>query len=537
MEQQTQRHQQQRDDSPLEEGQSADPEGTSQKTATDQFVEDLARRTGESAERISVRRDAQLILECMKEGVIVKLHVKRPRFMQRLSLEALGLKSDQYQGISPAAEEVLAGYFQLGRRSLLPDEYQDALAAAESSARYKLKRFAIPSHWGAFIPVTVYDTWKKEHARHEQEFWDAAKAVRDNYGEICKQVLTDYREFAEDAWARLEIGTSLLQQGTADLPESVLMDLAERLHVGEGKAAFVAEYLEVVEQAMPSPLLLEDAFVFQLELSAIPLPSILAEDMTAADRLVAERAIKDAKARAELERIETERRLAARRAQEELDKIERRRLAELRKTSLVEQEERQRLLWQQRENEERRQLQRQMEADILASARVGKQRLLDEFYNNVMVHLNGLIFETTQNVLDSLDEHHGILRGRVSRQLREFLERLEAMNFVGDEQIEAQLERLRLVLPTPEESALARKGVEKINTEPIKRVVGELHREAEHILFELGTQVPIRVARERPALEAVAPLNLDGRTRKSRQAMELAQPQPQRRRSRKPRTL
>ena len=536
MEQETQLHQPQAQ-APSEEEESVAQEDVRQATATEHFIEDLAQRLGEATDRISVRRDTRLILERMREGVLVKLHVKRPRFMQRLSLEALGLKSEQYQGIGLAAEDVLAGYFHLGRRSLLPEAYQDKLAAAESSARYTLNRFAIASHWGAFIPVTVYGTWKKEHKKHEDKFWETAKEIREHYTEICAQVIADYREFAEDAWARLEIGSSLLQQGTAALPEAMLLDLSERLHVGEGKAAFVEEYLEVIRQALPSPLSLADAFVFQVELSAIPLPSILAEDLSAADQIVAERAIKDAKARAALEQLEAERRLAEHRAQAELEKIERKRQAELRKLTLVEQEERRRLWQRQQEDDERRQRQRQMEADILASARAGKQRLIDQFYHDVTAHLNKLILETTQNVLDSLEAQHGILRGPISTQLRQFLERLEALNFVSDERIEAQLERLRLVLPTPQESELARKGIEKINTEPLKRVVGELRQEAAHILYELGIQVPERASRARPTLAAVSAPDLDGRTRARRPTMILSQPQQKRQRARKPRPL
>ncbi len=521
---------------PSEEQGAVEQEEARQASSTEQFLEELAAKLEEDAAHIAVRQDTRLILERMKEGVIVTLHVKRPRFMQRLSLEALGLKSAQYQAISPAAEEVLAGYFHLGRRTLLPKDYQDKLAAAESSARYTLHKFAISSHWGPFVPVTVYGTWKQEHARHAAKFWETVKDIREHYSEICAQVLSDYRKFAEDAWARLEVGSSLLQEGTADLPEPVLMDLTERLHVGEGKAAFVAEYLEVVQQALPPPQVLEDAFVFEVELSAIPLPSILAEDLSAAEQVVAERAIKDAKARAALEQLEAERRLAQARAQAELEKIERKRQAELRKLTLVEQEERRRLWQRQQEDEERRRLQRQMEADVLASARAGKQRLLDQFYDDVTAHLNTLMLETTQHVLDSLEEHHGILRGPVSVQLRQFLEHLEALNFVGDERIEAQLERLRLVLPTPQESALAKKGIEKINTEPLKRVVSELHREANQMLFELGIQVPARASRARPALAAVAAPNLDGRERQARPSLSLPQPQGKRSSARKPRT-
>jgi hypothetical protein len=524
------------DQANVSEQQEADQEETRPASATEHFLEELAQKLEEDTDRIAVRQDTRFILERMKEGVIVAIHVKRPRFMQRLSLEALGFKSGRVQAISPAAEAVLTGYFHLGRRTLLPKDYQDKLNAAESSARYTLNKFAIPSHWGLFVPVTVYSTWKQEHARHAAKFWEAVKDIREHYEEICTQVVADYRTFAEDAWARLEVGSSLLQEGAADLPEPVLMDLHTRLHVEEGKSAFIEEYLEVIRQALPAPLLLADAFEFQVELTAIPLPTILAEDLSAAEQLVAERAIKDATARAALEHIEAERRLAERRAQAELEKIERKRQAELRKLTLVEQEERRRLWQHQQADDERRRLQRQMEADVLTSARTEKQRLLNQFYNDVTAHLNTLMLETTQHVLDSLEEHHGILRGPISVQLRQFLESLEALNFVGDERIETQLERLRLVLPTAQESEQAKKGVEKINTEPLKRVVSELHREANQILFDLGIQAPTRSTRARPALEAIAVPDLAGQERKGRPGLSLPQPQRKRANARNQRT-
>ncbi len=307
--------------------------------ATALFIADLASQLGEAAEKLAVQRDTHAILERMKQGVLVHLHIARPRFALRLNLEALGLKSAKLRAMSPDAEEVIAEYVHLGKRGLLPKTYQDRLANAESSARYTLKKFAFPSHWGAFVPTSVYQQWKEDHARHQDTFWGTVKEIRQHYDEIRQEVPSKYRVLAEDAWARLyAVG------GLNAASQEAMAAMAEQFHAEEGKSTFVQNYLEVIEQAFPSPATLEEGFVFDAELSVIPLPSVLAQDLSQAGLIISARAIKDAATRAELERIENERQLEVERIRREREKLDLERQAELRLLNEKQQQERQ-LLW------------------------------------------------------------------------------------------------------------------------------------------------------------------------------------------------
>ena len=103
-------------------------------------VRELAESLGEASGQIVVHRDLSTLLDRMKDGVVVQLSVSRPRFFKKLSLEDLGLKINQELATSEEALRVLTEYFQFGRRSLLPRQWQDRLANAENNARYCLKR-------------------------------------------------------------------------------------------------------------------------------------------------------------------------------------------------------------------------------------------------------------------------------------------------------------------------------------------------------------------------------------------------------------
>src|SRR5206468_3477848 len=121
-------------------------------------------------------------------------------------------------------------------------------------------------------------------------------------------------------------------------------------------------------------------------------------------------------------------------------------------------------------------------------ARRQKERLVREFYHGIVTHINGLILEVTTNVLESLDAHNGVIRGRVSLQLHNLVKQLEQLNFVENEQIEDQLQRLRQVLPSAEEREKAAKGTARIDTTRIESCVRAIHKEVQSIQIDLSAQ-------------------------------------------------
>lgn len=444
-------------------------------TDTQGLVRELAGRLGEESGQIVVHRDLSTLLDRMRDGVVVQLRISRPRFFKRLALEDLGLKINLDLATSEEALRVITDYFHLGRRSLLPREWQDRLANVENNARYCLKKHSLKSHWGAFIPIREYQRWKEENAEHEVSFWKLRQDLLEHYDTICEEVLADFRLLAEDSWRRVLLGSAIKEPGAAE--RAVVTQLLQRLRAEEGKDAFLAAYQAAIRHALPSRLEIEDAFAYHVEIGVIPLPSLLAQDIQHADSLYQERALRDARVRAELDALELQRQ------------------AEMRQLSAKEQEEREVRYLRLRAEQERLRLQQEMERDVLANARAEKERLIREFYSDVVTQINELIRDVTGNVLESLDEHGGVLRGPVSNQLRNLVSQLAQLNFMDDATLMRQIERLRSVLPTQQESEQARKGLARIDTGQMQRVIRQVHDAANELLISLETSAGQRKTR------------------------------------------
>src|SRR5439155_23387857 len=138
-----------------------------------------------------------------------------------------------------------------------------------------------------------------------------------------------------------------------------------------------------IRKAIRSKHEVEDSFSYAVERSIIPLPSLLAQDLEQADRLYADRAIRDAQVRAEIEKIEAERRLEQQRVWTEEQQ-------EREKRYLALQAERDRIAQQQA-----------MERDILEAARRDKEKLLRQFYTDVVGQINDQVQLVCSNVLSS----------------------------------------------------------------------------------------------------------------------------------------
>ena len=450
-------------------------EAASSATDTQGLVRELASRLGEESGQIVVHRDLSTLLDRMKDGVVVQLSVSRPRFFKKLGLEDLGLKINLDLATSEEALRVLTDYFQFGRRSLLPREWQDRLANVENNARYCLKKHSLKSHWGAFIPVREYQRWKEENAEHEATFWKLREELLEHYDAICEEVLADFQRLSEDSWRRVLLGSSIKEPSTVE--RAVITQLLQRLHAEEGKDAFIDAYLVTIRHALPTRIEIEEAFSYHVEVGVIPLPSLLAQDIQQADHLYQERALRDARVRAEL------------------DALERQREVEMRQLSAKEQEEREQRYLRLRAEQERLRLRAEMERDVLANARAEKERLMRELYTGIVTQINELIRDVTGNILESLEEHEGVLRGPVSNQLRNLVTQLDRLNFMDDRTLMQQIERIQSVIPSQAESEQARKGLARIDTSQMQRVIRQIHDAANEVLISLETSAGQRKTR------------------------------------------
>jgi hypothetical protein len=322
------------------------------RTTVQTFLKELAEKLGEDPASIQVQRHTQRMLERMQEGAIVTLRISRPRFQQKVTLEMLGFQDDAFHALTAGSLEILTHYFRLGRRSLLPKAYQDQFQKIENNARYNLSKYATKTTWGYFIPTSLYPEWKVDHLKRAEEFWVLVEQLRSNYDAVTEELLDEYRVLAEELWARLTVGHTL-SENTATVEgedkkkhqalhvdRKLWTSVAEQLHASQGQAAFVETYLGAVRQALPAleELAEENTWVFETEITAIPLPSTLAQDMVQADQSLAQHAIKDAKARAELEKVESQRQLERIRIERERIQLDEERWRSQQKLTMEERE-------------------------------------------------------------------------------------------------------------------------------------------------------------------------------------------------------
>ena len=473
----------------------------------DAAMSTMAQQIAEEPMRLRKREDVTRILEHMTDGVVVSLHIGRPRFTASVApkrggtafgLEKLGITNGE------EAQKVVREYFSLGRHSLLPTELQKDLATIENTARAALDRFAFKTHWGYFVPTGNYSTWKAENEKHQKKFEERKEYVLAHYDEILAQVVSAYRTLAEDAWMQTSFGTLVVRDHRDDLSESLFQGLYRQLESGNGKEAFIKAYLEYIQSEMPTREEIADAFEYEVELGYIPLPSLLARDIDEADQVVRSRALRDAHLQAELATIEARRRaefdalaeqqrLEDAKRQAEWQKLSEQQRAEQRVAYLKVQAEEEKL----RAEREKLHLQMAMDRDVMHTARKQKEELVHEFYGGVVGQINQLVQEVCAETLDSLDEHEGILRGPVSSRLSKLVHQLKNLNFLEDEQIDAQIRRLEAVLPTASEREDAKRGIARIETSGIRRVVQQINQEAETMLLELGLNPVQRTHRTR----------------------------------------
>jgi hypothetical protein len=498
----------------------------------EEAINTMAQQIAEEPTRLRKRQDVTQILERMTDGVVVTLHIGRPRFTASVApkrggtafgLEKLGITN------SEEAQKVVREYFSLGRHSLLPTNLQKELAAIENTARAALDRFAFKTHWGYFVPTSNYPAWKAENEKHQKKFEEKKNYVLTHYDEIMEEVLSAYRTLAEDAWMQVAFGSLVVRDNRDNLSEALFQGLYQQLESGQGKEEFIQAYVAYIQSEMPTREEVADAFEYEVELGYIPLPSLLARDIDEADHVVRSRALRDAQLRAEMDAIEAKRRAELDAIQEQQRLEEAKQRAEWQKLNEQQRLERQAAYLKLQAEEEKLRaerekvdLQRAMDRDVINNARKQKDQLVQDFYTGIIAQINQLVGEVCKETLESLDEHGGILRGPVSIRLGNLVKKLKNLNFIDDEQIGEQIRRLEAVLPSKEASEQARRGVARIETSGIRKVVQQISREAEATLLELGLSPVQRTHRKGNEMPEES-LVLDG-PRRTRRTLEFNTP-------------
>ena len=322
-------------------------------------------------------------LSLMREGVVVKLHVRRWRAKHRLSADDLGLPR--------ASDDLIGDLLELGDKRLLPVDLARKLEAIESAGRKALERSGYTTFWGTFVPATNFTDWQAENDAHKARYFAARDEIAERYDEIVAELTAAYRGAARAAFRRAR---ALAEE---EITREMLID----------EAFFVDRFLRRIRALIPSAEEIQRSFDWEEEYTYIPLPSLLAEDAAEKERI--EREQQRARLEAEMERDELWKEIAIK---DEADR-------------------------------QRRQMLAAMNDQVVAEARRKKQELIDAFLRDLVVQLRTTIYEATTDVLKTMQKNAGKLHPRSVVQLRNLIEQIGSLNFFGDDESARMIQRVR----------------------------------------------------------------------------------------------
>lgn len=357
-------------------------------------------------DQLGIERDTVRVLQArwsqlMREGVLMTLHIGRWRAQTQLNWGDLGLK----MGGEEAAET--DGLFNLGVKRLLPAKLMREADSIDSAARIALARLSYRTHWGHFVPATAY-----------AEVRQVIDEYRTRYMELRDRIVGDYDQIVTD------LRQAYYRQAIASHSRLVALTGEN----GSSPDEWATNFANGIVAQIPSKEQIRSSFIFDVELTYIPLPDMLAQEEAAAQAIQEAAAVTAAEHEAELAVI-----------------------AERERTAAYEEEARRQVAYAEVRAAEsaaqaKERLMRQMHQDVIAEAQRKKEEVIDGFLADIRGQLHSLIHDACLNVLAALEA--GKLHGRHMVQLQHMIETVGALNFFGDKDAEATIRRVRAeILP------------------------------------------------------------------------------------------
>lgn len=222
--------------------------------------------TAEGLDNIEVQKIKEdWVMALMQKGIIVKLSISRWGASTSMLPEDLGIKFANEEAAKFAEK-----YLTLGTQRLFPPEVMREVREIENKARRNLSQYSYDTIWGRFVPITVFDEWKKNDMIIRNDFMSLAKIIEQRYDEIIKHVRVEYSKLAEDTWARL-------------YPEDK-----------SGPApGFVASFVDNVIAKIPNAFMISNSFNYRTIYYTIPIPSVIASDMVKANEIMQKAKMED----------------------------------------------------------------------------------------------------------------------------------------------------------------------------------------------------------------------------------------------------
>lgn len=374
-------------------------------------------------------------LQLMREGVLISLHIARWRAKTQLSWADLGLKLDKKDKGEEGEEDDAANLFRLGVKRLLPLKYIRELDSIDSAARNALARLSYRTHWGCFVPVDAYKEVKEVMDEYKTRYMNARKEIVAGYDTIVAELRDSYFRTSLASYDRMRTlageGFKISDEWGDLSPETrttissdewaALNDAEKNALIREDWAATLTE--NVIRQ-MPTQDQIDKSFRFDLELSFIPLPDLLARE---------EKAAAQTRTEIELSQAEKQAQLAAIAEREETIRLQEK--AERRKADAEVQAAESVIATRER-------LLEKMNQEVIQEARDKKTELMNGFFTSIKGQLNTLIYEVCVNVLAAL-ETNGQLHSRHIIQLKNLVDTVGKLNFYGDQDAEDAIRNIR----------------------------------------------------------------------------------------------
>jgi Protein of unknown function (DUF3150) len=198
--------------------------------------------------------DAQDWRTLMRQGVVVKLTLRRWRGRTKLNYADLGIDVRD-ETIRTAYGKIM----RLGSKFLLPLATIKELDNIDRSARALLERMSFKTTFGQFVPYTSYSAWRGETNRWEAEYYRVRDAIVDDYAGIVFLMIQDYRNAARQAWNLL----------ASTAPDALGRQTSEQ---------FIDTFLERIRRHIPTATEIGNSFRFEINLLRINFPDLVGMD-------------------------------------------------------------------------------------------------------------------------------------------------------------------------------------------------------------------------------------------------------------------
>lgn len=331
--------------------------------ATATAAEKIAGQIGEDASILKERRIdwSKAIIE---GGVLVDLNIGRRRFERKMTKADLGL--DQMDSLE--FERFIAEFYDFGTKLLIPKSAMQVFSQIETKARTSLYQHAFRTPYGWFVPHTAYASWKEETAKFHGQYFEAAEVLVGKLPVLREEIVQEYRKAAHVFYEKTQKTESLEQ--------------------------FASDFVGRLEHQLPTEEDVRNTFYFRWDLSYIPIPTEVEEEMLKALEIREKQKLAHAKSAADLQVIEEERR---------------------------------------------------MHLDVIAHQGRAKKEKVDSMIDSFAADLGGALFNVVRDTLEDLSKGAAMTATRI-KAIEKVIKRCRLMNFMGDDSLDTAICSLESML-------------------------------------------------------------------------------------------